>query len=446
LGKEADVKKYLFFLATLACAQTAKYPGAIATDADLFKAKDRSASTLTSNIDAATLSIPVADGTRFVANEVITIDSEQMVVCSVAGNTLTICTGTRGFDWTDPAPHSVGAAVRGQVTAWHHNAMSEEVKAVENALGVNLGNVALAGHMQALNKGGTNQTSWTAARCVRVSNNGLQLESAPADCGSGGGGSGDITAVGDCPTGDCYQAVTANYIYAGPASGGAAPAAMRALVDADIPDNITLTDITQITNRSHTSLSDIGSNTHAQIDATLGATKTSGSVLFAGTGGAYSQDNAMFFWDNTNKRLGIGTAAPSAMLSVGNSNQFTVTSVGNVTANSFNSPNYMQANSVATNLLAAAATIGNLTIRASGTGNILFTGWTGNIGIGTTSPTISGTGRLHVSGNTARPFDATRTPASSSEACNAGEVVFDASYVYVCVATNTWKRADLATW
>ncbi|MBZ5513086.1 MAG: hypothetical protein LAN70_18210 [Acidobacteriia bacterium] len=35
----------------------------------------------------------------------------------------------------------------------------------------------------ALNRGGTGQTSWTPARCVRVANNGSSLESAPADCG-----------------------------------------------------------------------------------------------------------------------------------------------------------------------------------------------------------------------------------------------------------------------
>ena len=37
---------------------------------------------------------------------------------------------------------------------------------------------------------------------------------------------------------------------------------------------------------------------------------TLGSVLFAGSGGLISQDNANLFWDNTNKRLGIGTPVP----------------------------------------------------------------------------------------------------------------------------------------
>ncbi len=41
---------------------------------------------------------------------------------------------------------------------------------------------------------------------------------------------------------------------------------------------------------------------------------TAGSLLFAGVGGVVSQDNSNFFWDNTNKRLGIGTNAPVANL------------------------------------------------------------------------------------------------------------------------------------
>jgi hypothetical protein len=43
---------------------------------------------------------------------------------------------------------------------------------------------------------------------------------------------------------------------------------------------------------------------------------TSGSVLFAGASGVISQDNANLFWDNTNKRLGIGTTTPNAKLDV----------------------------------------------------------------------------------------------------------------------------------
>ena len=49
---------------------------------------------------------------------------------------------------------------------------------------------------------------------------------------------------------------------------------------------------------------------------------TLGSVVFAGTGGAYSQNNTKFFWDNTNTRLGLGTNAPDSPLTI---NQNTAT-------------------------------------------------------------------------------------------------------------------------
>lgn len=43
---------------------------------------------------------------------------------------------------------------------------------------------------------------------------------------------------------------------------------------------------------------------------------TEGSVLFAGSGGVLSEDNSNLFWDDTNNRLGIGTASPAVDLDV----------------------------------------------------------------------------------------------------------------------------------
>ena len=49
---------------------------------------------------------------------------------------------------------------------------------------------------------------------------------------------------------------------------------------------------------------------------------TSGSVLFS-NGTTIEQDNAQFFWNNTNKRLGIGTTAPLSKLDVKTTNAVT---------------------------------------------------------------------------------------------------------------------------
>lgn len=101
---------------------------------------------------------------------------------------------------------------------------------------------------------------------------------------------------------------SANIVFAGPSSGGAAAPGFRALVDDDIPDTVTLTNITQIANRSHTSLTDIGTNTHAQIDSHIAASSSvhgvSGSVV--GTTGAQVLTDK----ELTNPTLG---AAPSGM-------------------------------------------------------------------------------------------------------------------------------------
>lgn len=43
---------------------------------------------------------------------------------------------------------------------------------------------------------------------------------------------------------------------------------------------------------------------------------TAGAVIFAGASGVYSQDNTNFYWDNTNKRLGIGTTGLVARFTV----------------------------------------------------------------------------------------------------------------------------------
>ena len=51
--------------------------------------------------------------------------------------------------------------------------------------------------------------------------------------------------------------------------------------------------------------------------------------------------------------------------------------------------------------------------------------------------TLSATGLLTVGGS---------TPASAAASGTAGTITWDASYIYVCTATNTWKRVGIATW
>jgi hypothetical protein len=39
-----------------------------------------------------------------------------------------------------------------------------------------------------------------------------------------------------------------------------------------------------------------------------------------------------------------------------------------------------------------------------------------------------------------------QTPASATATGTAGTICWDTSYIYVCTATNTWKRAAISTW
>jgi hypothetical protein len=41
---------------------------------------------------------------------------------------------------------------------------------------------------------------------------------------------------------------------------------------------------------------------------------------------------------------------------------------------------------------------------------------------------------------------ASSPPASASATGSAGTITWDSSYIYVCTATNTWKRAAISTW
>lgn len=59
--------------------------------------------------------------------------------------------------------------------------------------------------------------------------------------------------------------------------------------------------------------------------------------------------------------------------------------------------------------------------------------------------TGSPTAQLDIFGSTMRLRTA-KTPATSTEACDSGTIAWDTGFVYVCTATNTWKRAALTTW
>ena len=141
---------------------------------------------------------------------------------------------------------------------------------------------------------------------------------------------------------------------------------------------------------------------------------------------------------NSNGSVGIGTTSPSYKLDVvdtsANVAKFTRTSEGSVKIGAGSGISWVEGrNATDTNY----QTIGLKT--ASTPGLILDT--SGNVGIGTTSPSTY----LDVNGNKIR-IESSKTPASATATGSAGDICWDSSYIYVCVATNTWKRASLSSW
>jgi hypothetical protein len=67
----------------------------------------------------------------------------------------------------------------------------------------------------------------------------------------------------------------------------------------------------------------------------------------------------------------------------------------------------------------------------------------GRLLVGTSSD--SGGALLQVNGDRVRIATA-KTPASASDTGTTGEICWDANYIYVCTATNTWKRSAISTW
>lgn len=129
---------------------------------------------------------------------------------------------------------------------------------------------------------------------------------------------------------------------------------------------------------------------------------TAGSVLFLGTGGALRQDNSSFFFDSTNKRLGIGTNSPSYKLDILRvaTGQTATTRAFNVstTGSTFNMTSAAYTNHAGYFAADAAVSTG-----AFGLTNIgvmgMATGGDNNFGVATSNSSYTGLGYFYQSAN-----------------------------------------------
>jgi hypothetical protein len=160
-------------------------------------------------------------------------------------------------------------------------------------------------------------------------------------------------------------------------------------------------------------------------------------------GGDVVVDTDTLFVDTSTNRVGIGTSAPVSNLHVSGN-------PANITLRDEDAPlnGYWQlgarggSGEIAVIDVDPNNVIGNSDFRVSVDGSVHFLiSSSGNVGIATTSPTQ----KLDVNDDSIRVRTA-KTPASASDTGTTGQIAWDADYIYVCTATDTWKRVAIATW
>lgn len=200
---------------------------------------------------------------------------------------------------------------------------------------------------------GVSYTTGAASSTFYVSpggNVGVGTSAAPAQKLEVAGGSIKISTAGQgliFPDGSTQTAAGLPAVVAtAPLSGSGTAASPLAIgqVSSSTDGYLSSTNYNQITNRQDAAqanlamLSNRVSNTESSV-ASLSydvSTKftlpslTSGSVLFS-NGSTIAQQNARFFWDNTNNRLGVGTNAPTSTLQVGGAVALPYTTTGSTT-------------------------------------------------------------------------------------------------------------------
>ena len=162
-------------------------------------------------------------------------------------------------------------------------------------------------------------------------------------------------------------------------------------------------------------------------------------IIVDGSGNVNIDSNTLYV-DAVNNRLGIVTTSPNAALDV----RSATTWIGDGTTDAF-----LQFNQ--------SATAANRWHIGTGSGNALIF-YKGTYGSGLETARIDSSGRLLVGGSADSGgalfqvfgdrirVGTAKTPASASATGTAGEICWDANYIYVCTATNTWKRTAIATW
>jgi hypothetical protein len=69
----------------------------------------------------------------------------------------------------------------------------------------------------------------------------------------------------------------------------------------------------------------------------------------------------------------------------------------------------------------------------------------GKVGTGINAANVS-TGTLPDARLSATVAKYVTAPTTATDTCTAGQMAYASGFLYVCIATNTWQRAAMATW
>lgn len=163
---------------------------------------------------------------------------------------------------------------------------------------------------------------------------------------------------------------------------------------------------------------------------TIGNANSSGQTMLK-SGTIVGTQSTQNLWNTVATTINFGNAA--ATLNVGKSNSILNLRASTIVGTSSQTTvNLWNANTTAINFGGAADTIS--------IGNTSSTAGTTTVNHGLTV-----SGKAVFNANVVMDLGG-YVPATSFSAGIKGQIAYDASYVYICVATNTWKRSPLSTW
>ena len=202
---------------------------------------------------------------------------------------------------------------------------------------------------------------------------------------------------------------------------------------ADGADNRSLTIAGASASSNRGSYLTVYGNEHANVGSTIVNLGNNAGAYFKVKNGAGAEALRI---DGLSNAVNIGTANIAVLNTTVNISNLSTT--GSITVTTINATNGVIANVTATTINASGI------VSASAlqvNGNITTSGKIETTN--TSADAIYSKGGVKADGQL---ITGTKTPASATATGTTGTICWDANYIYVCTATNTWKRVAIATW